>query len=79
MSKLSAALDRDIGLTHERLVAAMERRVPSLPLETKERYFAVLSLLVAKLEAPEKNLREILGEMVAEAAGHLLGEMGHPR
>ena len=76
MSNLSAALDGDIRLTHQRLIAAMEERVPGLPMETKERYFAVLSLLVAKLETPDKNLGQILSEMVAEAAGHLFVEMG---
>jgi hypothetical protein len=76
MSSVDAALLSDIAMTHERLISAMEGRLPNLPLETKERYFAVLSLLVAKLEIPEKPLGEILREMVAEAATHLLQEMG---
>lgn len=76
MSPIEAALARDIRMTHERFVSAMETRLPGLPLETRERYFAVLSLLVGKLEAPEKTLRAILNEMVAEAASHLLQEMG---
>ena len=45
-----------------------------MSLQTKERYFAVLSTLVAKLEAPEKSLREIAQEMVAEAASMILLE-----
>jgi hypothetical protein len=76
MSSVDAALLSDIAMTHERLISAMEGRLPHLPLETKERYFAVLSLLVAKLEIPEKQLGEILREMIAEAATHLLQEMG---
>jgi hypothetical protein len=76
MSSVETALVRDIAMTHERLISAMETRLPGLPLETKERYFAVLSLLVAKLEIPEKTLGEVLREMVAEAAAHLLQEMG---
>lgn len=73
---LSRALDGDITMAHERLIAAMENRVPHLPIETKERYFAVLSILVGKLELPEKNLGEILREMMIEAASHLIDEMG---
>jgi hypothetical protein len=76
---LSRALDGDIAMAHERLIAAMENRVPHLPMETKERYFAVLSILVAKLEVPEKNLGEVLREMMVEAATHLIDEMGSSR
>jgi hypothetical protein len=76
MSSVESALLRDIAMTHERLIQAMETRLPGLPPETKERYFAVLSLLVSKLEIPEKTLGEVLREMVAEAASHLLQEMG---
>jgi hypothetical protein len=76
---LNRALDGDIAMAHERLIAAMESRVPHLPMETKERYFAVLSILVAKLEVPEKNLGEVLREMMVEAATHLIDEMGSSR
>ena len=71
---LDKDLDRQIGATHRRLVRAMDARVGAMSLETKERYFAVLSTLVAKLEAPEKSLREIAQEMVAEAASAILLE-----
>ncbi len=71
---LDKDLDRQIGATHRRLVRAMDARVGAMSLETKERYFAVLSTLVAKLEAPEKSLREIAQEMVAEAASMILLE-----
>ncbi len=79
MSTLSRALDSDIAMTHDRFVLAMKQRVPDLPLESKERYFAVLSMLVSKLESPEKNLREILSEMMVEAANVIMAEMAASR
>ena len=71
---LDKDFDRQIGAAHRRLVKAMDGRVGAMSLETKERYFAVLSTLVAKLEASEKPLREIAQEMVAEAASAILLE-----
>ena len=44
-------------------------------LDTKERYFAVLSVLVAKLEASDKPMRDIMQEMMAEAATVILQEL----
>ena len=75
----SRALDADIAMTHQRFVQAMESRLPTLEAASKERYFAVLSILVAKLEAPEKNMREILVEMMAEVGRHLMEEMSAAR
>ena len=72
---LSKGLDRDILQVHHRFMAAMESRLPAMNLETKERYFALLSKLVSKLEVEEKNLREILREMMAESAAIILQEM----
>jgi hypothetical protein len=72
---ISRGLDDDIAMTHARFVRAMETRLPSLNIATKERYLAVLSALVAKLESPDKNLRDILGEMMVEAAAHIMEEM----
>ena len=77
--RLSAALDADIAFAHERLIRAVEGRLPTLSLETKERYFALLSTLVAKLETPGKSLREIVNETLAEGMAHLLAELGPPR
>ena len=71
----SSALDAEIVMTHQRFVQAMEARLPTLEPASKERYFAVLSILVGKLEAPEKNMREVLVEMMAEAGRHLMEEM----
>jgi hypothetical protein len=56
-------LESQLCMTHDRFVAAMNARLPAMPLEQKERYFAVLSALVAKLE------------MMAEAATYVFQEM----
>ena len=76
---MSSDVERDIEaqlrMTHDRFVAAMNARLPTMPLEQKERYFSVLSALVAKLETADKPLREIMQEMMAEAAGFVLQEM----
>ena len=72
---IERALDKDIALVHKRFVKAMEQRLPTIPLESKERYFAVLSALATKLEVPEKPLREILTELMVEAGAHLMAEL----
>jgi hypothetical protein len=71
----AAHLDAEIHTMHERFVIAMTHRLPGLPLDSKERYFGLLSLLVGKLETDEKALREILQEMMAEAATVILQEL----
>ncbi len=76
---LNKALDQDIAITHQRFVTAMEQRLPVLEMTSKERYFAVLTLLVGKLENPDKSLREVLVEMMAEASRHLMEEMSASR
>jgi len=76
---LSRALDSDIAMVHERFVVAMEARLPKLELASKERYFAVLTALVGKLEAHEKTMREVLSEMMAEAGRHLMEELSAKR
>ena len=75
-SLLSKGLDNDIAATHRRLLAAMDQRLPNMSCESKERYFVVLSSLVGKLECDTKSLRDVLREMMAEAAAHLLQEIG---
>jgi hypothetical protein len=77
--QLHQVLDGDIAMAHERCVAAMQARLPNLELAAKERYFAVLSILVEKLEAQEKSMRDVLIEMMAEAGRHLMEEMSTPR
>jgi len=73
---LSRGLDNDIAAVHRRFLAAMDQRLPNMSCETKERYFVVLSSLVGKLECDTKSLRDVLREMMAEAAAHLLQEIG---
>jgi hypothetical protein len=72
---LQKDLDRQIVTTHRRFVKAMDGRLGSMSFETKERYFAVLSTLVSKLEASEKPMRDIMQEMMSEAASMILQEM----
>jgi hypothetical protein len=72
---LQKDLDRQIIATHRRFVKAMDGRLGDLSVETKERYFAVLSSLVAKLEEAEKPMRDIMQEMMSEAASVILQEL----
>jgi hypothetical protein len=72
---LDTDLDRQIAATHERFVQAMAARLPAMELDTKERYFGVLSTLVAKLEHGGKPLREVLNETVSEAASVIMLEL----
>ncbi|MDX2168801.1 MAG: hypothetical protein SF182_17140 [Deltaproteobacteria bacterium] len=76
---ISRALDGDIVMAHERFVEAMEARLPTLELASKERYFAVLTILIGKLETAEKSMQEVLVEMMAEAGRHLMEEMSARR
>lgn len=69
------ALEQDIQMTHDRFVQAMETRLPRVEPESLERYFAVLSKLVAKLEDEAKSLDAVMKEMMAEAATLLMAEM----
>jgi hypothetical protein len=72
---LQKDLDRQIIATHRRFVKAMEGRLGGMSAETKERYFGVLATLVEKLEASEKPMREVMQEMMTEAATLILQEM----
>ncbi len=76
---LHRALDGDIAMAHARFVEAMEARLPTLELPSKERYFAVLATLVGKLETQDKTMREVLVEMMTEAGRHIMEEMSAPR
>jgi hypothetical protein len=72
---LQKELDRQIIATHRRFTKAMDGRLGTMSHESKERYFAVLSALVGKLESIEKPIRDVIHEMVPEAAGFILQEM----
>jgi hypothetical protein len=65
-------LDRQITGSHKRFVKAMEERLSDMSGDTKEAYFVILTKLVTKLEAPERPLKEILQEMMAEAMSEVL-------
>lgn len=73
--KLRGSLEADIRMTQERFCLAMEVRLPDIAPDSLERYFAVLSKLVLKLEDPDKSLGQIMNEMMAEAAGVIMQEM----
>lgn len=73
---IGKAIERDIRDVHERFMAVMGERVMTMQLDTKERYFAVVSSLVSKLEDQNKPLRDILQEMMAEAASLIFDELG---
>jgi len=72
---LERDLSEQIRMTHERFTDAMNGRLPAMTLEQKERYFAVLSGLVGRLEDAGKPLKTILQEMMAEAAPYLFREI----
>lgn len=73
--ELERDLERQIRMTHDRFTIAMNARLPVMDAEQKERYFAVLSGLVSRLEDGEKPLKVVLQEMMAEAAPYLFREM----
>jgi uncharacterized membrane protein YccC len=68
-------LGRDIVACHERFVAAMAKRLPQMPLEERERYFALLSPLVGRLEETEKPLRQVFQETAAQVLPILMQEL----
>jgi hypothetical protein len=72
--RIDEDLERQIGDTHERFVAAMTARVPGMTLEQKERYFAALSALTVRLEDAKKPLREVAQEAMTVIAPILLAE-----
>ena len=53
----------------------MQARLAHMNLSSKERYFAVLSLLVTKLEEIEKPLRDVLQDVLIEAAPYIAQEL----
>ena len=73
--KVRKGLEADIQMTQERFCAAMEVRLGSIEGDSLERYFAVLSKLVLKLEDPDKTLGQVMNEMMAESAGVIMQEM----
>ena len=72
---VNKVLERDIHDAHERFLSAMTDRLRDMHLETKERYFVILSSLVGKLEDSAKPLRDILHETVSENASLIFDEL----
>lgn len=68
-------LEKQIIATHKRFQKAMQARLPHMSLGTRERYFAVLSLLVTKLEDPSKPLRDVLQDVLIESAPYIAQEL----
>lgn len=73
--QLRGALEADVRMTQERFCVAMEGRLSSIEPDSLERYFAVLSKLVLKLEDSDKSLGQIMNEMMAETASVIMQEM----
>ena len=73
--RIAQDLERQIADTHERFVAAMRKRVPTMTLEQRERYFAALSALTVRLEDAQKPLREVAQEAMVEIAPILVAEI----
>lgn len=59
-------LGRDIVATHERLHSAIVGRLPNMSLEERERYMALVSPIVGKLEELGKPLRQVMQEAMTE-------------
>lgn len=68
-------LNKQILAAQQRFQKAMKERLPRMTLESKERYFAVLSMLVTKLEDHNKPLRSVLQEVLFESAPHIAQEI----
>ena len=64
-----------LGQTHERFAELMEARLKRSDTAELERYFGMLSTLVAKLEEEDKALRDVMREMAAEYAAIILTEL----
>jgi hypothetical protein len=75
MSLIEQDLEKQILATQQRFQKAMKARLTGMSLDSKERYFAVLSLLVTKLEILDKPLRDVLQEGLIESAPYIAQEL----
>lgn len=73
--RLGQDLERQIADTHARYVAAMTSRVADMTVEQKERYFAALSALTARLEDVKKPLRAVAQEAITEIVPIIVAEI----
>ncbi len=74
----STGLLEDIARMHEHFVRLMNERLAEVSVEDLERYFALMSRLVEKLEEREKSLRDVAREMAGESAGWIMAELSRP-
>ncbi len=75
MTLITQDLDKQIIIAQQRFQKAMKARLRHMSLDSKERYYAVLSLLVTRLEVSHKPLREVLQEVVIESAPYIAQEL----
>jgi ABC-type Zn2+ transport system substrate-binding protein/surface adhesin len=75
MTDRGKTLDRNIRDAHQRFTAAVAGRLPAMTPDQKERYFALLSKLVGKLEQKDKSLKQALQEVVPEVLPLILQEL----
>jgi hypothetical protein len=68
-------LGADIAACQQRFVAAMTKRLPQMTLEERERYLALLSPLVGRLEETGKPLRQVFQETATEVLPILMQEL----
>jgi hypothetical protein len=61
--------------THRRFADLMEARLEEAEASEVERYFGLLSNLVAKLEDERKTLKDVAREMVAESAAMIMADL----
>ncbi len=70
-----AALEADVEVTHDRFVAAMQRRLGELEPETLERYFGTMAKLVQRLEDRALPMQRVLAETVSEVGALVMLEL----
>ncbi len=74
-AELKQHICQQLSETHVRFSELMESRMAQAELAEVERYFALLSNLVVKLEDADLTLRDIMAEMVAEALPIVMAEL----
>jgi hypothetical protein len=74
-AELKKLLLKQMPDVHARFSALMLERMKGASGEEVERYFAMMTKMVAKLEDEDKTLRDVLREMAAEYAAVVLMEL----
>lgn len=72
---ISAHLEIQILETHDRFSRAIAARIPHMSREQRERYLALVSTLVVKLEVTDKPLKQVLQECVGELLPIVMQEL----